>query len=119
MNAIEWNGIIESTAKYLESKTGQQIDKVLITRYYEKGSFQPYHQDKNSNNLPTQVIDVSIGKERELEICHKHISSWKYRMKLSEKRLYIFTHLFNRHFKHRYIHKSNNVNYSLTYRNEM
>ena len=91
----------------------------MITKYQRIGSFQPFHQDKNQNNRPTQVIDVSVGKPRYLEISHKYISSWNYKMELKEGRIYILTHLFNRYFKHRYIHKTNNENYSLTYRNEL
>ena len=118
MKAIGWSIGMSNIAKFLETNTGQKIDTLLLTQYNEEGCFQPYHQDKTNRGVPTQVLDISVGPERILEIRHKHIRSWKYEMKLQEGRIYIFTHLFNYLFEHRYIHRSDILNFSLTGRND-
>ena len=91
----------------------------MITKYDSFGASQPYHSDLNEVGKPTQLTNVSIGPSRELEVIHKYIKSWKRRIKLQEGRIYIFTHFFNKYFKHRYIHKTNEINYSITYRSEI
>ena len=119
MRGEKWNKQLKNSADFIGKLTNQEIEKIMITKYDKRGAEQPYHSDLNESNKPTQLTNVSIGPKRELEIIHKYIKSWKRRLTLQEGRIYVFTHLFNKYFKHRYIHQSNNINYSLTYRSEI
>ena len=117
MKAEKWSGELYESAKYVEEYTTQDVEYILVTKYARKGDNQPYHDDLNSANRPTQVTNVVLGPDRILEIKFKN-GGFKLTVKLKEGRIYIFTHLFNKFFLHRYIHKSNNINYSITFRSE-
>ena len=119
MKSIKWNTKMQRCAEFIKHKTNQEIEKILVTKYDKRGASQPYHSDENNRGKPTQLINISMGETRELEIIHKHVRSWKRRLKLKERRMYIFTHLFNKQFKHKYVHNSNNTSYSITFRSEI
>ena len=117
MKTNTWPKELKESADYIENITNQKIDYVLVTKYNRVGANQPYHRDKNSKNKVTQVVDLSIGPPRKLEIIHPE-TGWSTKILLEENNLYIMTHLFNDKFKHKYYHRNNKLNYSLTYRNE-
>ena len=95
----------------------KKIDYILISKYQKKGNHQGYHKDKDARGRTTQVVDVSIGPKRFLEIDHP-TTGYRTKICLEEKKIYIMTHFFNTHFRHKYVHQTNKTNYSLTYRNE-
>ena len=89
-----------------------------MSKYKHKGSKQNSHNDKTSKDKITQVIDVSLGPVRYLDI-EQPKSGYRTHIPLEQGKIYVLTHFFNKHFKHSYIHTSNKiVSISLTYRNE-
>ena len=109
MNSINWGDRGARLNRYLENITGMDSDYYLQTEYHMKGSKQPYHDDKNSGQGFTQVVNVVTGPRRVMEVKFKNINH-PLKVQLQEGKIYIFTHLFNRSFLHRYIHNNTNVN---------
>ena len=115
LTARPWTKELKRAAEYLTKKTGQEIDYVMLSRYLEKGDYQPWHQDLTNQRRPTQLIDVIVGRKRNLRV--KFIeTSYDFNVELKEDCIYIFTHLFNEKYKHKYYHDIDEECFSLTFR---
>ena len=115
MKSQPWTKELKEASEYIQNITGQDSEKVMIAKYSQKESGQPWHDDLNNAGGPTQLVDVVLGSQRVLEIKFKE-TGYTMDIKLKEGHIYIFTHLFNRLFKHKYEHGSYDINYSITFR---
>ena len=101
MKSIMWNKKIKEACEYVQQEVEMNIEKVMVCKYQKKEKKkevgQPCHCDRNSGGGITQLVDVSIGEERTLEIKYKYINH-TYEITLREGYMYIFTHAFNKYF---------------------